>query len=95
MSKTMLLNLTIIVAALLRVAGLILHPLALTVLSPILGHRVGALPVGELHPAPTRPGALQPRSPQAPATVHNHLWGGALVRDKRGESKTVGQNCMP
>lgn len=92
MSNILVLKLTVIVAALLRVARLILHPLALAVLSPIQGHRVGALSVGELHPAPTRPGALHPRPPQAPAAVHNHLQGGkheqrknARVRNNRSE----------
>lgn len=75
MYETMLMSLTTIVAAWLRVAGLVLHPLALTVFPSVLGHRVGALPVGELYPAPTRPGALLPRPPQAPAAVHNHLRG--------------------
>lgn len=83
----MLLSLTVIVAAWLRVAGLILHPLALTVLPPILGHRVGALPVGELDPSSTRSGALLPRPPQAPATVHNHLQNGKHERGKNGRVK--------
>lgn len=102
----MSLGLTVIAAARLRVARLILHPLALAVLPSILGHRVAALPVGELHPSPARPGALLPRPPQAPATVHNHLhggrggggeWGvgGAVSEGKVGESRAVGQSSVP
>lgn len=88
MSETTLMSLTVIVAARLRVAGLVLHSLALAVLPSVLGHRVGALPVGELHPAPTRPGALLPRPPQAPAAVHNHLRGGG-EKHERGKSGRV------
>lgn len=67
------LTLTFIVVTWLYVAGLVLDPLSFTVLPSIVRHRVSALPVGELHPTSTRPRALLPRSPRAPAAVHNHL----------------------
>lgn len=55
--------LTFVVVTGLRVARLVLNPLSLTVLPPVLRHRVSALPVGELHPTSTCSGALLPRSP--------------------------------
>lgn len=57
----------------LRVARLVLNPLALAVLASVLRLGVAALAVGELHPSPARPGAALPGSPGAPAAVHNHL----------------------
>ena len=65
--------LTITVLTGLWVTGAVLHPLALAVPPPVLGYRVLAFSIGELHSAPAGPGTLPPRPPQAPAPVYHHL----------------------
>lgn len=84
------------VGAGLRVAGLVLNPLTLAVLAPVPRLRVGALPVGELHPSPAGPGAAPPGSPQAPAAVHNHLQRTSEAgRGRKKHSGAVGQSSVP